>query len=280
MSSTGSVSRLCALCAASCPPFAVARLSKIRLVDKKRFTAINIMKLVCRIKIIFAVMLTLPATASAAEWETGIAGAWSVASAELPASNAYTSDKQDLRFIDFGGRLAHRLGPGFIGLHFGLYSSFGLREQVTAANAYAADFVAVKTAETGLPVNFESGTYRIALGWNALQLRYRHYWVEYFFAEAGLGAAYGFGGVEAAFKGMNSTGSLGSTYYHRYSEWGFLGSTSAGFRLPLAAAISLEASCEFAWLWARIREPNIFSQGEFTLSQTFFRPMVGVTLKF
>jgi hypothetical protein len=156
-------------------------------------------------------MLTLPATASAAEWETGIAGSWSVASVELPASTAYTSDKQDLRFIDFGGRLAHRLGPGFIGLHFGLYSSFGLREQVTAANAYAADFISAKTAETGLPVNCESGTHRIALGWNAPQLRYRIYWTEFFFAEAGL-----------------------------------------------------EASCEFGWLWARIREPNIFAQGEFT----------------
>jgi len=39
-------------------------------------------------------------------------------------------------------------------------------------------------------------------------------------------------------------------------------------------------ACEFAWLWARIREPNIFAQGEFTLSQTFFRPMLGVTLIF
>jgi len=50
--------------------------------------------------------------------------------------------------------------------------------------------------------------------------------------------------------------------------------------LPLSQSISLEASREFGWLWARIREPNIFAQGEFTLSQTFFRPMLGVTLKF
>ncbi|HNE19051.1 MAG TPA: hypothetical protein PKG67_04465 [Turneriella sp.] len=248
--------------------------------DKKRFTTINIMKFTCRIKIIFVVLLMSSVPLWASDWETGLTGAWSVASRQLTASTAYTAGSEDSRFIDFGGRVAHRLGPGFLGVHFGLYSSFGLREQVTASNAHATDFVVNKSAETGLPVSFDSGTYRLALGWNALQLRYRYYLTEYLFAEAGAGAAYGFGGIEAAFKGSNSAGSVSSTYYHRYSEWGFISSASAGISLPLGDTIRLEAACEFAWLWAQIREPNIFRTGDFTLSQTFFRPMVGIVLKF
>jgi hypothetical protein len=113
-----------------------------------------------------------------------------------------------------------------------------------------------------------------------MQLRYRFYLAKFFFAEAGAGAAHGFGGIEAAFKGSNSAGSVSSTYYHRYSEWGLISSASAGVQLPLGKSISLEAACEFAWLWARVREPNIFTQGDFTLSQTFFRPTVGAVLKF
>ncbi|GAB4424875.1 MAG: hypothetical protein OHK0011_05770 [Turneriella sp.] len=224
--------------------------------------------------------LSIPTQPWASNWEAGLNGAWSVASRQLPAGNAYTAGNEDARFIDFGGRLAYRLGPGFLGLQFGLYSSFGLREQLAASNPQAVDFVAQKYTETGLPVSFTSGIYRLALGWNALQLRYRYYLVEFLFAEAGAGAAYGFGGIEADFQGSTSAGSVSSTYYHRFSEWGLISSASAGFQLPLGDSVSVEAACEFAWLWADIREPNIFAQGELTLSQSFFRPVLGFVLKF
>lgn len=238
------------------------------------------MKFACRIKIILVMALAMPAQQSASQWETGLTGTWSIASRQLPASTAFAAGNEDARFIDFGGRLAHSLGPGFLGVQFGLYSSFGLREQVAAGNVHATAFTDQKSAETGLPVTYSAGTYSIALGWSAMQLRYRFYLAKFFFAEAGAGAAHGFGGIEAAFKGSNSAGSVSSTYYHRYSEWGLISSASAGAQLPLGKSISLEAACEFAWLWARVREPNIFTQGDFTLSQTFFRPTVGVVLKF
>lgn len=238
------------------------------------------MKFPCRIKIILVLLLTFPAQPWATQWETGISGAWSVASRLLPASTAFTAGNEDATFIDFGGRLAHRFGPGFLGVQFGLYSSFGLRELISTENTHATAFVNQKSAETGLPVTYGTGTYSIALGWSALQLRYRLYFAKYLFAEAGGGAAYGFGGIEAAFKGSNSAGNVSSTYYHRYSEWGVISSASAGFHLPLGETVSLEAACELAWLLARIRDPNIFAQGEFTLSQAFFRPMLGIVLKF
>lgn len=238
------------------------------------------MKFTCRIKIILFSCISCPAAVWAAEWEAGLSGAWSIASRQLPASTAYSAGNEDTRFVDFGGRLAYRLGPGFIGLHSALYSSFGLREQVAADNVHATAFTNQKSAETGLPVTYSSGTYRIALGWSAWQLRYRLYLARYVYAEAGAGAAYGYGGIEATFKGSNSAGSVSSTYYHRYSEWGLISSASAGVQLPLGDSVNIEAACEFAWLWARIREPNIFTQGEFTLSQTFFRPVLGFVLKF
>lgn len=238
------------------------------------------MKRGCSIKTIFALALALPSPQRASDWETGLTAAWSLAKHELPASTAYSAGSEDVRFTDLGGRLARRLGPGFLGLHSALYSSFGLREQVAAANVHATAFVAQKTAETGLPVSYAAGTYRASLGWNTLQLRYRVYLGGNFFVEAGAGAAQGFGSIEAAFRGSNSAGAVSATQYHRYAEWGAISSANAGISLPLADAVWLEAACEITWLWARIREPNIFAQGELTLSQTFFRPTAGIALKF
>ncbi len=236
------------------------------------------MKTSCRINLILLLFSAAPARASS--WETGISGSYSIASRTLTTSDAFNVSNAQNRFVDFSGRIGHRLGPGILSAVFGLYSSFGLRETVTDNSTQTTNFLAAKSAETGLPVSFDTGSYRVALGWNALQLRYRYYLADLIFVEAGSGAAYGFGAIEASYKGFTSAGSVSSLYYHRYAEWGFINSASIGVQLPFGETVHFEAACEVAWLWAQIREPNIFLSGDFTLSQTFFRPMVGVALKF
>jgi hypothetical protein len=104
-------------------------------------------------------MLTCPASVSAAEWETGIAGAWSVSAAELPARNAYTSNKQNLRFIDFGGVLHTVSARGLLdyildSIHRSVCGNRRLRKTPMRQTLTVA-----KTAEIGLRVCVAMGTH-------------------------------------------------------------------------------------------------------------------------
>lgn len=228
---------------------------------------------------VFCIVLFAGAALRAETWQFGIQGVYSTAWRAMPPSESYSSINADNQFFDFGGRVAHRWGPGFVALTLGLYSSFGLRESSTAPNSYAVPFTTAAAAALGSPVNFTSRDYRAALGWSAAQLRYRIYWYELIFIEAGLGGAYGFGALQSTMNGNSVSGNVADMQYARYSTWGFISSLASGVAIPLGETLSVEMSFEFAYLTARIRNPDINQTGDFLLSQTFYRSGLGVVLR-
>lgn len=229
---------------------------------------------------IFSIGLFTGTVLRAETWQFGVQGIYSTAWSVLPFSESYSRINADNQFFDFAGRVAHRWGPGFVAFTLGLYSSFGLRDTSTVPNSYVAPFTMAASAALGSPVNFTSRDYRAALGWSAAQLRYRIYWYELFFIEAGLGGAYGFGALQSTMNGSSASGNVADTQYARYSEWGVISSLASGVAIPFGETLSIELSFEFAYLKARIRNPDINKTGDYLLSQPFYRSGIGVLFRF
>lgn len=246
-----------------------------------RFTESNIMKLRWGIKIILPVWALATPLSASEQWETSVTGAYSVASPALPAADNYSRSGAEYLFADFGGRLARKIGPGYLAFNSALYSSFRLQNELAADYYAVPSFISNRSAEIGSPVTYSGGTYRLALGWAAAQLRYRFYFYDnILFAEAGTGPAYGFGALETVLKGNSASGEQREIRYHQYAEWGLINSASLGVGFPPGNGVKLEFALEIAWLLAKIRHADIARTDSMALSQTFFRPTVAITFAF
>ena len=246
-----------------------------------RFTENNIMKLRWGIKIILPVWALATPLSADEQWEAGLTGAYSIASPAIPAATNYSRSGAEYLFTDFGGRLARKMGPGFLAFNSALYTSFRLQNELAADYYAVPSFVSNRSAEIASPVTYTGGTYRLALGWAAAQLRYRlYFWDNLLFAEAGTGPAYGFGALETVLKGNSALGEQRETRYHQYAEWGLISSATLGVGFPPGNGVKLEFALEIAWLLAKIRHTDIARTDSMPLSQTFFRPTVAITFAF
>lgn len=216
-------------------------------------------------------VLALPVSAHAGDYETQVSGAYSWASGSLRSalSSAYGIENPEYTFTDYGGKFfwrGMRIEPG---IATGVCTSIGMRGSVQAGGS-------VPGASAATLGNLISGDYRLALAWVPLQARARLWlWGDIVFAEAGTGPAYGFGAIEyrAQFTVQNDN------RYYKLNEWGWLTSAALGTNLHLHSGLSLQLSVEGAWLYAKIRNPDL-SATSAELSQFFIRPTLALALRF
>ena len=216
--------------------------------------------------------LSAPVEVWAEKYEAQITGAYSWASTAFRSSlsSAYGIESPEYTFTDYGGKFFWRrshIEPGFSS---GIYTSIGVRGSVQATGSVPTATVAT----TGI---LSSGDYRFGLAWVPLQARARVWlWNDILFTEAGTGPAYGFGAIEyrAQFAAQSDN------RYHKLSEWGWLTSATLGANFHIHSGLHLQLSVEGAWLFAKIRNPNLSAGADATLSQYFIRPGLAIALRF
>lgn len=218
-----------------------------------------------------------------ARYLSAIDGAYSLAAKSLPASLAgvYSADAADYNFTDYSGRFYWLKDDYGIGVSLGLYSAFNARALLAQASAASTDFISRQNAATGQSYQFSHGNYRLGLGWVPLLARYRRSWFgDFLFAEAGTGPAYGFGALEYTVSATAGASTLSETRYHKYNEWGWMTSAMLGVNLQLASGLSVQVFIEGAYIYAKIRNPNLLLNDAIAWSQYFLRPGLAVAFRF
>lgn len=188
----------------------------------------------------------------------------------------YGIEAIDFAFTDYGGKFFWRGGLIEPGITTGIYSSIAARSMVGYTQPAATNSLILPAG-----TNYLTGDYRLGLAWVPLQFRAR--WIsfnDWFFAELGLGPAYGFGATE-----YNITYTSGSTAgtdqrYHKFSEWGLLTSMAVGFNFKLVTNLGLQIFVEGAHIYAKIRNPDLTQPGSTTWSQLFVRPGLAIVFTF
>lgn len=241
----------------------------------------SIPKLRCSInRISFVLGLVSAPLWADAHYLTAIDGAYSMASKALPValSGVYSADAAEYNFTDYGGRFYWLKDDYGIGLSLGLYSAFNARALIATASSLSTDFNA---RQNTAGYQFAQGNYRLGLGWVPLLARYRRAWFgDFFFAEAGTGPAYGFGALEYTVSATAGSSTLSDTRYHKYHEWGWMMSLILGTNFKLSPGLSLQVFIEGAWIYAKIRNPNLLQTDSISWSQYFVRPGLAVAFSF
>lgn len=215
-----------------------------------------------------------------ARYLTAIDGVYSLAAKALPntLSGVYSADAAEYHFTDYGGRFYWLKDDYGIGLSLGLYSAFNARALIAPASQVSSEFNQRQNT-TGYQVS--QGNYRLGLGWVPLLARYRRAWFgDFLFAEAGTGPAYGFGALEYTVSATAGSLTLSETRYHKYHEWGWMTSLMLGTNFQLAPGLSVQVFIEGAWLYAKIRSPNLLQTDSLSWSQYFVRPGLAVAFSF
>lgn len=234
-------------------------------------------------RISIAVCIVSAPLAATPRYLTAIDGVYSVASKALPASlsGVYSADAAEYNFTDYGGRFYWLKDDYGFGISLGLYSAFNARALINAASGASADFVQRQNAATGSAYQFAQGNYRLGLGWVPLLARYRRAWFgDFLFAEAGTGPAYGFGAVEYTISATAGASTLSETRYHKYNEWGWMTNLMLGTNFHLATGLSVQIFIEGAWIYAKIRNPNLLISDSVNWSQFLVRPGLAVAFSF
>ncbi len=224
-------------------------------------------------------LCSLPLWAEA-RYLTAIDGAYSMASTALPGtlSGIDSSDVAEYNFTDYGGRFYWLKDDYGIGLSTGLYSAFNARALIASTSQISTEF---NQRQNTTGYQFSQGNYRLGLGWVPLLARYRRAWFgDFFFAEAGTGPAYGFGALEYTVSATAGSSTLSETRYHKYNEWGWMASLMLGTNFKLSPGLSLQVFIEGAWLYAKIRNPNLLQSDSISWSQYFVRPGLAVAFSF
>ncbi|MFO1472953.1 MAG: hypothetical protein U1F27_18195 [Turneriella sp.] len=234
-------------------------------------------------RISLVVCLAAAPTYAEARYLTAIDGAYSIASRALPGtlSGIYSSDAAEYNFTDYGGRFYWLKDDYGIGVSLGLYSAFNARALLSATSGTTVDFVQRQNTASGSTYQFAQGNYRLGLGWVPLLARYRRAWFgDFLFAEVGTGPAYGFGALEYTVSATAATSTLSETRYHKYNEWGWMTSLMLGANFKLSPGLSLQVFIEGAWVYAKIRNPNLLQSDSISWSQYFVRPGLAVAFSF
>lgn len=234
-------------------------------------------------RISFLLCLTPAALAARPEYLVAAGGSYSVGSTAANSDLAITfSDfRPEYSFTDYGGKF-YRLhaGHGF-GFSLGLVSAMNARALYTAASSAVGEYVQRLNSAEGGGHYLVTGKYSLGLGWVPLLARYRYSWAgDLVFVEAGAGPAYGFGALDSSISASNGGATKTETRYHKYSEWGFITNLTLGTSWQLAPGLSLQLLAEVAWLYARVRDPNLFVPGSTSWSQFFVRPGLAVAFSF
>ncbi len=227
--------------------------------------------------------LTPAALFAAPGYLVSVAGAYSFGSTAAPAglSSVYSDFKPEYRFTDYGGRFYRLMGPHGIGFSIGLVSSLNSRGLYVADSPAVADFVGRVNVTAGSGHQFSAGKYSLGLGWVPVLARYRYAAInEFVFIELGAGPVYGFGALESEISATNGNALQKETRYHRYNEWGIMTSFTIGASWPLAPGLSVQLLAEVAWLYARVRDPNIFVSDSVGWSHFFVRPGLALAFSF
>ncbi len=212
-----------------------------------------------------------------------VEGAYSLGQRYLPSglASTYNSETINYDFTDYGGRFYRTQGSWGLGISLHLYSAFTSRALLTGSSAVTQDFIVRKNAEAGGSYTFSSGNYRMGLGWIPLQFRLRKTWVsDWFFTELGTGPAYGFGALEYVLSVSSGTLSAADSRYHKYSEWGWLTSAMIGVDFKVHSGLSVQLFTEGAWLYAKVRSPNLLTAENISAAQYFIRPGLAIALHF
>lgn len=214
---------------------------------------------------------------------TTIDGYYSIASPALSGdlNSVYSADSADYRFTDYGGRFYWLSGDQGIGLSLALYSAFNWRGLLNSGSGASANFISRQNAVSGQSYQFTQGNYRLGLGWVPLLARYRRSWFgDFLFAELGTGPAYGFGALEYTVSATAAGTTPSETRYQKYSEWGWMTCAMLGTNFQLASGLSLQVFFEGAFIYAKIRNPNLLMNEAIAWSQYFVRPGLAVAFRF
>ena len=231
-----------------------------------------------RISFVFTIV-SAPLWAEA-HYLTAIDGAYSIASKNLPGalSAVYSADAAEYNFTDYGGRFYWLKDDFGVGLSLGLYSAFNARALIAPASQVSSEF---NQRQNTTGYQFSHGNYRLGLGWVPLMARYRRAWFgDFLFAEAGTGPAYGFGALEYTVSATAGSSTLSETRYHKYNEWGWMTSLMLGTNFKLSPGLSLQVFIEGAFIYAKIRNPNLLQTDSISWSQYFVRPGLAVVFSF
>lgn len=215
-----------------------------------------------------------------ARYLTAIDGVYSLAAKALPStlSGVYSGDTAEYNFTDYGGRFYWLKDDYGIGISLGLYSAFNARALIAPASQVGSEF---NQRQNTTGYQFAQGNYRLGLSWVPLLAKYRRAWfADFLFAEAGTGPAYGFGALEYTVSATAGTSTLSETRYHKYNEWGWMTSLMLGTNFKLSPGLSLQVFIEGAWVYAKIRNPNLLQSDSISWSQYFVRPGLAVAFRF
>jgi len=234
-------------------------------------------------RISFLLCLTPAALAAQPEYLVAVGGSYSVASsaANNDLAHTYSAFRPEYNFTDYGGKFYQLHGRQGFGFSLGLVSAMNARALYLADSVPASEVINRLNATAGAGHQFSTGKYALGLGWVPLMARYRYASAnELAFVEIGAGAAYGFGALESIISATNGSETKTETRYHKYSEWGFITNLTLGTSWQLAPGLSLQVLAEVAWLYAKIRNPNLFEADAVVWSQFFVRPGLAVAFSF